>query len=167
MMIGRKVRKLFKFLLVWKWLQVAILDSEFRDSVTIGLLRVHCRWYTPNLVHLGRTVLELFSKFQFCRTWPSWILKNDILTLPMYGVCQAKFGENWANGSRVIRVLVKFNMAAGGHPVFQISWFPVVGLLRMRRWCCVSNLVKIGFTVKKLLRFFFLIREMYYSYPKI
>ena len=32
-----------------------------------------------------------------------------------------KFGQNWTNGSKVIKVLVKFKMAAGGHLGLRIS----------------------------------------------
>jgi hypothetical protein len=34
-----------------------------------------------------------------------------------------KFGQNWTNGSKVIKVFVKFKMAAGGHPGLRISGF--------------------------------------------
>jgi len=50
--------------------------------------------------------------------------------------------------------------------LLQISWFPVVDFLQLRRWCCVSNLVKIGFAVQMFLRFFFLVGNTFLN-PKI
>jgi hypothetical protein len=38
----------------------------------------------------------------------------------------AKFGENRANGSKVIKVFVKFKMAAGSHLGLRVSLFPVI-----------------------------------------
>ena len=87
--------------------------------------------------------------------WKVTFLTPPVLLGGVETKLHVKFGENRTNGSKVIKVFVKFKMAAGGHLVFQISWFPVTRSLRMWSWCCMSNLVKIGLMVQKLSTFFF------------
>ena len=83
----------------------------------------------------------------------------SVLTRPVSGRCQdeAMCQIWWESVERFgsYSSFCKFQNGGRRTYFFQISRFPVVGLLRVRRWCCVSNLVQIGLTVQKLLTFFF------------